>query len=177
MNILPSMNNSEEPSDEQSLVLGGGQRHAARFLHQKDPTGGLLATVMFMDSVEDWVISRLELDPDQREEVQARQARLSEILTQHRQKVPPDNHSLLQLFSWMKSSELFYTLDYLTQFQPEFTVQLVDHCKATCNDDVNATLLLQRIRVLYKTRLADRIYSPENFDYLMSVLVEGERDE
>jgi len=175
MNILPPASSPDDPEDR-SLILGGPQRSAAQFLHQKDPSGGLLATVMFMDSVEDWVISRLELDPAQKEAVQARLARLSEILTQHRQKVPPDNHSLLQLFSWMKSSEVFYTLDYLTQFQPEFTVQLVDHCKATCNDDVNAALALQRISVLYKTRLADRIYSPENFDYLMSVLVEGPKN-
>jgi hypothetical protein len=177
MNNLPPASEQSQGDGMLPLALGSSQRRAAQFLHQKDPTGGLLATVMFMDSVEDWVISRLELDPDQKDEVQARQARLSEILTQHRQRVPPDNHSLLQLFSWMKSSELFYTLDYLTQFQPEFTVQLVDHCKATCNDDVNAALALQRIRVLYKTRLADRIYSPENFDYLMTVLVEGGRND
>lgn len=172
MQILPADGSNGDGNVVPALILDSRYRAASKFLHSKDPTGGLLSTVLFMDSVEDWVVSRLELDEQQGEQVRVRLRRLSEILTQHRENIPPDNYALLQLLSWMKSSESFYTLDYLTQFQPEFTVQFIGYCQQNQGDEVNANLALQRIMVLYRTRLLDRVYSPENFDYVMSVIME-----
>lgn len=173
MHILPPSDSGNEQNIKPVLNLESSYRAATRFLVEKDPTGALLSTVTFMDSVENWVLRQLDVDGELREEVTARQRRLSEILTQYREHVPPDNHAFLQLLSWMKSSEAFYTLDYLTQFQPQFTMQLIDHCKATRNDDVNANLALERIRVVFRTKLADRVFSPENFEYVMTVIIGG----
>lgn len=174
MGILPpvSANSDNKLPPMVPITFDREQRAASRFLHSKDPTGGLLSTVLFMDSVEDWVINRLELEPEQVEQVRIRLRRIAEILTQYSDRVAPDNQSLVQLLSWMKSSESLYTLDYLTQAQPEFTVQFIRHCQSVCDDDVNARLALERITVLFRSRLLDRVYSPANFDYVTTVLME-----
>jgi len=162
-------------SENLPLELGDDRRRASLFLHQKDPTGGLLATVLFMDSVENWVINRLALDDadPSAEGVRERQRKLSEVLTTHRDNVPPDNAALLQLLVWMKSSEAFYALDYLTQFRPEFTVQFVNYCKDCASENVNASFALERIAVLWRTRLLDRVFSPENLDFVMKIILES----
>lgn len=172
MGILPPDQMSGDNNLVPPFVLDSRFREASKFLHAKDPTGGLLSTVLFMDSVEDWVMSRLASgDEQQDEQVRARLRRLSEIITQYRENIPADNHALLQLLSWMKSSEAFYTLDYLTMAQADFTVQFIQYCQENRDDDVNANLALQRIMVLYRTRLLDRVYSPDNFDYVVDVLM------
>lgn len=158
---------------EQEFSLDGNLRESTKFLHGKDATGGILATVLFMERVEDWVLSRLELESDEmREEVRSRMVRLSEIISQYRQDITPDNHAMLQLLSWMKSTEYFYTLDYLTQHQPQFTSQFLAYCDSNADSDVNANLSKERIRVLFRTRLLDRVFSDASLDYLMSIFQE-----
>ena len=166
-----------------SFDLNPDAKEPTRSLLRRDPTGGLLSTVLFMDNVENWVIDRVlarPRDPENADEdinldeVRSRMQRLSEIITQYRLRIPPDNYALVQLLGWMKSSEAFYALDYLSQYQPEFTMQFIAHCGRTRNDDVNADLAMQRVHVLFRTRLADRIYSRENCEYVMSVLLNEE---
>jgi hypothetical protein len=155
---------------KQEFSLDGNLREATKFLHSKDSTGGILATVMFMDTVEDWVLSRLEGESAElREEVRSRMLRLSEIVQQFRQHIAPDNHAMLQLLSWLRSTEYFYTLDYLTQFQPEFTAQFFQYCTDNADSDVNANLCRERIKALYKVRLLDRVFSEDSLDYLMAI--------
>lgn len=173
MEILPSDGATDKNNDAHQLNLDPVYRQPAKWLHSKDPTGGLLATVMYMDSVEDWVIERLALEnPEQREEVRVRQRRLSEIISQYRADVPPDNHAFLQLQSWMNTSEFFYTLDFLAVYQPEFVTQFVAFVMSIRESDVGAALALERIRCVFRARLADRIYSPEIFDFVFEVLME-----
>lgn len=173
MDILPSDEVGKTIDSIPAINLDSSYREAAQFLHERDATGGLLATVMMMDKAEDWVVSRLAMASEEMcEQVRVRQRRLSEILTQHRQRVQPDNNALVQLLSWMNSSESFYTLDYLTRFQPEFTSQFFGYCQANSADDISARLCRERIVALYRATLLSRVFSPASFDYLLRALAQ-----
>lgn len=185
MTNLPSEPSSGGAKSVPDFNLDPDRKEAHRHLIEKDPNGSLFSTVLVMDNVEDWVIARLVADPDKAheradvgggstvnvEEVRARLQRLSEIISQYRLRIPPDHYALVQLLGWMKSSECFYALDYLTQYQSDFTTQFIEHCRRTCQEDAAAELALQRIQVLYRTRLLDRIMSPENCEFVMNVLL------
>lgn len=142
------------------------------YLLRRDPTASLFAQLKFMDSVEDWVLQRLEIESaESRDMVRANLARLSEIIHQFRQSIPADNFTFLQVLAWLNTSVVIYVLDYLTQHQHEFMSQLLGYCKENNELDINAELMLKRVRALYRARLLDRIYSPENVDYVMRVLL------
>lgn len=147
-------------------------RPAVSFLNKKDPSGVLMQQVLLMDSVEEWVLDRMEVGGSAREEVRSRQRRLAEIISQYSERLAPDNDALCQLLAWMHSSEAFYALDYLTLAQPNFTVQFIRHCQESSGDDINARLALERISTLYRSRVLDRVYSPENVELVTSVLLE-----
>lgn len=138
----------------------------------RDPTAGLFSALKFMDGVEDWVLQRLEGENEQsREDVRDRLRRLSQIIYQYRQSIPPDNYMFLQVLAWLNTSVVIYVLDYLTQHQHEFMVQLLEYSKENIDVDVNANLMVKRVRALYRARLLDRIYSPDNVDFVMRTLL------
>lgn len=124
-----------------------------------------------MDTVEDWVLERVGTDETSREEIRARLKRLSEIIYQYRQQIPADNYAFLQVLAWLNTSVVIYVLEYLTMHQADFMVQLLGYAKESVDVDVNANLMMKRVRALYRARLLDRIYSPENVDYVMRVLL------
>lgn len=140
-------------------------------LLKRDATAGLFSALKFMDSVEDWVLQRLEQDDASREEVRGRLQRLSEIIYQYRMSIPPDNYAFLQVLAWLNTSVVIYVLDYLTEHQCDFMVQLLEYSKENIEVDINANLMMKRVRALYRARLLDRIYSPENVDYVMRILL------
>lgn len=138
----------------------------------RDPTAGLFSALKFMDSVEDWVLQRLEQQGEEsREEVRERLRRLSQIVYQYRQSIPPDNYAFLQVLAWLNTSVVIYVLDYLTEHQNGFMVQLLEYSKENIDVDINANLMVKRVRALYRARLLDRIYSPDNVDYVMRILL------
>lgn len=175
MGILPSdvdagmnnLNGHRPPFD-----LDAEHRPAVRFLHTKDPSGVLMQQVLLMDSVEEWVLGRMDVGGAEREQIRSRQRRLGEIISQYSERLAPDNDALCQLLAWMHSSEAFYALDYITLAQPNFTVQFIRHCQENGGDDINARLALERISTLYRSRVLDRVYSPENVERVTSVLLE-----
>lgn len=140
-------------------------------LLSRDPTAGLFSALRFMDSVEDWVLQRLDRDEASREEVRSRLKRLSEIIYLYRQRIPPDNYAFVQVLAWLNTSVVIFVLDYLTAHQNDFMVQLLEYAKESVDVDVNANLMMKRVRALYRARLLDRIYSPDNVDYVMRILL------
>lgn len=171
MTILPTGKQSGHP---EIVGLPGFVIDAERVgshLLGRDPTAGLFSALKFMDSVEDWVLPRLEKDDASREEVKTRLRRLSEIVYQYRQRIPPDNYAVLQVLAWLNTSVVIYVLDYLTEHQEDFLVQLLSYAKESIDVDINANLMMKRIRALYRARLLDRIYSPDNVDFVMRILL------
>lgn len=172
MSILTRDDEDGDDNMSHKFDLESQHKRAAKFLLEKDKTGAVLATVMCMDGVEDWVVKKLELGSEaQREAVRVRQRRLSEIITQYRRNIPHDNFSFGQVLSWMNTSETFYTLDYLSAFQPDFTQQFLEYCAATQNDDQHMNLAFRRIRAFFGARLADRVFSPENMEFVLKTVL------
>lgn len=124
-----------------------------------------------MDSVENWVLARLGKDVASQEEVSDRLQRLSEIIYQYRQQIPPDNHAFLQVLAWLNFSVVVVVLDYLSNYQQAFMAQLMEYSKDTADLDVNADLMVKRVRALYRTKLLDRVYSPDNVEYVTQILL------
>lgn len=171
MNILASDDAGGYTPGSQGSEFLIDRDSVGKHLLGRDSTGSLFAALSFMDSVEDWVLERLGQDDQTGEQVRARLHRLSEIVYQYRQQIPPDNFSFLQVLSWLNTSVVIYVVDYLNEHQQDFLVQLLDYSKANAEIDVNAALMIKRVRALYRARLLDRIYSPDNVDYVMRVLL------
>lgn len=171
MSIVPTTNgtNQLEAGIAPEFLIDAD--HVGRHLLERDPTAGLFAALRFMDSVEDWVLQQLGQDDSSREEVRGSLRRLSEILYQYRQQIPPDNYAFLQVLAWLNTSVVIYVLDYLTEHQNDFMVQLLEYSKENIEIDINANLMMKRVRALYRARLLDRIYSPENVDFVMRILL------
>lgn len=173
VSILATDAGSGQPNSEKAPEFLICPERVDQYLLERDSTAGLFSALKFMDNVEDWVLQRLGEDDASVDEVRARLRRLSEIIYQYRQQIPPDNHAFLQVLAWLNTSVVVYVVDYLTQHQVDFMAQLLDYSKANSDIDVNASLMVKRVRALYRARLLDRIYSPENVDYVMRILLRG----
>lgn len=169
--ILTADDHNSQQDMEGSPGIFLDKTSVSRYLLAKDGNAVVYASLSFMDSVEDWVLQRLDQDERTRAEVQARLEKLGRIIGQYRNAIPPDNHAFLQAIAWLNSSAVVYVLDYLSSHQPDFMHQLVEHCKAMEDDDVNANLMLKRMRALWRARLLDRIFSPDNVEFVMKVLL------
>lgn len=170
MSILPGENSgaSPKPPFPDPFVVCDGA--VGRYLLQMDPTGETFGTLRFMEQVETWVLQRLEVDDASRGDVEARLARLAEIISQYRESIPPENDAFLKVLSWLNTSVTVYVVDYLSTFQQDFFMQLVDYARSNEELNVDAALMLKRVRALWRARLLQRIYSKENVDFVMQVL-------
>jgi len=140
------------------------------YLLKRDPTGEIFGALRFMDRVEDWVLPRLGIDEQTRIDVESRLARLSEIVFEYRKRIPPDNDAFLKALSWLNTSVTVYVVDFLSAHQADFFMQLVDYSRANEDMNVDAGLMLKRVRALWRARLLNRIYSKENVDFVMRIL-------
>ncbi len=145
----------------------------AQHFIERDPTGQLFATLHYMGTVEDWVVTRLgEEDKSLDERVQAGLQRLDDVITQYREQIPPDNTLFLKIMSWLPMSECMYTVEYLHQHQRAFFEQMIEHCRAMSNDDLDAAFMFRRITALLRTRLIDRIFGRDNTGFVTRILME-----
>ena len=145
----------------------------ARHFIDRDPTGQLFATLHYMGTVEDWVITRLgEQNKTMEERVQASLQRLDDVITQYRAQIPPDNAQFLKIMSWLPMSECMYVVEYLHQHQAAFFEQMIEHCRAMSNDDLDAAFMFRRITALLRTRLIDRIFGRDNTGFVTRILME-----
>jgi len=160
---------SEQKDRREPLALD--RTSVSQWLLRKDGAAVVYATMALMDSVESWVLQRLDQSEELHDEVSVRLDKLGETLGLYCHAIPPDNFEFLQAIAWLNSSTVVYVLDYLSAHQPDFLGQLVEHCRQMEDDDVNANLMLKRMRAVWRARLLDRIYSPENVDFVMKVLL------
>ena len=169
MSILPA--DGQKGNQEGAETLPLDRTSIGQWLLRKDNDGVTYASLSFMDGVENWVVQRLGQDPELHDAVLDRLEKLGELIGRYRQCIPADNYAFLQAIAWLNSSTVMYVLDYLSVHQPDFLAQLVEHCARMENDDINADLMLKRLRAVWRARLLDRIYSPENVKFVMSVLM------
>lgn len=159
--------------DEWDFKVSDETSIAKRML-EKDATGQVFATMQYMTTVEDWVINRLgKQDSSVAEQVKIRLQRLDAVIVQYRSQIPPDNFSFLQVLSWLSMDQCMYTIEYLQANQPLFFRQLIEHCRASQHDEINAGFTYTRIMTLLKGRLLDRILGPDNTDFVNRILVES----
>jgi hypothetical protein len=183
MEIVPPDDSSDQNRKDRidHVDLTPGSKSAYIFAQNRDDSGMVLQSFILMDSVEEWVIAKMTKDQESEgvervnlDEVRVRCQRLSEALSQHADRVPADHFSLVQLLGWMNASESFYVLEFLTQRRPEFFSQFFAHVQRTADFDPAADVAMQRIRAVFRADFARKIFSQENVDYVMKIILDLE---
>lgn len=172
MTILASEAGGSNVNSENSVKLDLSGDTISAFLLAKDPTATLFSTLRFMESVENWVIERAS--GDSIDAVAPRLKRLAAIVEQHAVSIAPDNYTFVEILGLLNISTALFIVEYLTKVQPAFMSQLLEYCKVNSEYDVSANLMLERVGVLYRAQLLDRVYSAQNIDRVMQILLESE---
>ncbi|WP_233176789.1 hypothetical protein [Ralstonia sp. ASV6] len=146
--------------------------HLASHFNAKDSTGQTLHAMLFLSSVEHWVLNRLKAEGEgMAEEVKVRLQRLDDLIINFRNQLPADNPDFLQVMSWLSIDQSVYVIEFLQSCQQDFFAQLMDFCKLNRLNDANANVMLNRFQALAKSRLINRILSQENVDYVNKTLL------
>ncbi|WP_454727855.1 MULTISPECIES: type IVB secretion system protein IcmW [Cupriavidus] len=138
-----------------------------------DRTATLFSVIGFMDKVETWTVQRfadVREEPDVRARLRAQLERLAEVLRDYRDRIQPDNFAFVQVMAAMKASCVMYCLHGLQTVQPAFFLQLVDYCRRNEHEDVNAGLMLRRVKALFRTQMLSRAFGKENTERVMRAI-------
>lgn len=158
-----------------SLQIGSmTQAEIHQYLHQRDPSGKLLGYLLLMDRAETWVVEKSTSRPS---DVQGMIARFSNMVTEHLgtmskaeiDAIQPDQH-LVQILGRLHASKAYAVMDYLNTLHPGFFERIIIAASAITGSSPEASILLRRVRVLFRTTLTQRVYTQDNIRQVISAL-------
>lgn len=163
----PSSSASGLPFRDGDEGLNLTRSGVSRSMLLRDSTATLFAVLSMMDGVERWTLEAFgEREPEQAEIVRNALNRFSGIVEQFGGRIPASNDTFLQLMTWVHSSAAIYCIDFISRAQPDFVSDFMRHVESLSGDDMNARIALARFRVLHSTAVLDRIFSPENCQFV-----------
>ncbi|QTP13343.1 hypothetical protein [Serratia symbiotica] len=129
-----------------------------------------------LDSVDRWAF---DFGSEDSEEVKIALKDIEAIFSKHVDVLHLFPENVLYVLSHMKTSRCLYLINYLCTMNPSFLAMLekllIEGSAAESNQKLtnNCNVILQRLQVIDRTKLLEKVYSKSRFEYINRLMAKG----